>query len=57
LDKPYGIKPGAIGNALRNNLGTWGISREHDENILGTRKKNKKNLPHPTPKGEKQGPS
>jgi hypothetical protein len=36
-------------------LGTWGTSREHDENTLGTRKKNKRKLPPtPPPKGRKR---
>jgi hypothetical protein len=38
--------------ALRNNLRIWGTSREHDENMLGThwkkrRQNKKKSCPHP----------
>jgi len=43
-------------NGLRNNLRAWGISREHDENILGTHweqgRKTKNASPPPTPKVE-----
>jgi hypothetical protein len=38
---------GAIGNILENNLRTWGISWEHDENTLRTMNKNKKPLTSP----------
>jgi hypothetical protein len=44
---------------LKNNLGTWGISLEDDENMFGTRKKNQKiTPPTPTrpPKEKKTGP-
>jgi hypothetical protein len=44
---------------LKNNLGTWGISLEDDENMLGTHweqgRKTKKKLPHPQ-KEKKTGP-
>jgi hypothetical protein len=48
-----------LGNTLKNNLGTWGISLEDDDNMLGThweqgRKTKKKNSPNPTPKRKKQ---
>jgi hypothetical protein len=43
-----------------NNLGTWGTSREHDENMARTHWNKedlkKKNFPHPTPKKEKSRP-
>jgi len=54
---------GAIGNALRTHLQTFGTSREHHENMLKTHweqgRKTKNNSTHPTPphpQKERTGP-
>ncbi len=47
---------GAIGNALANRLGTWAISWEHDENLLGNTLRTRTKLTLSTPpQNEKTG--